>query len=57
MKVSGFPQGAAKKRRGMMSARSEADELLSVIAAPKKKSGARSIDAFYAAPKSKKVGL
>lgn len=54
MKASGFPQGAAKKLRGMMSARSEADELLSVMAEPKKPAGKRKIDAFYAAPKVKK---
>jgi ankyrin repeat protein len=54
MKVNGFPQGAAKKLRGMMSARSERDELLSAVAEPKKPSGERKLDAFYAAPKAKK---
>lgn len=53
MEGRGFPDDVAKKLRGMMSARSERDELLSVIAEPKKPSGKRNIDAFYAAPKVK----
>lgn len=55
MKASGFPQDAAMKLRGMISARRERDELLSVMAEPKKASGSRRIDAFYAAPKVKKA--
>lgn len=54
MRVSGFPEDVAEKLRGMMSARSERDELLSVMAEPTKPSGERKIDAFYAAPKAKK---
>lgn len=54
MKMSRFPQGAAGKLQGMMSARSERDELLSVMAEPTKASGKRKIDAFYAAPKAKR---
>lgn len=55
MKTNGFPENAAEKLRGMMKAQSERDELLSVVEEPKKTSGARRIDAFYAAPKVKKA--
>ncbi|MGC4077707.1 MAG: ankyrin repeat domain-containing protein [Rubrivivax sp.] len=48
-----FPQEAAEKLRGMMSGRSERDELLRVMAEPKKPSRERKTDAFYAAPKAK----
>lgn len=54
MRVSGFPEDVTEKLRGMMSTRSERDELLSVMAEPTKPSGERKIDAFYAAPKAKK---
>jgi ankyrin repeat protein len=55
MEDQSFPEDAAEKLRGMMRARSERDELLSVMAEPKKPSGPRSNDAFYAAPKKKKA--
>lgn len=54
MKAPGFPQDVAKKLRAMMSARSERDELLSVMAEPKKPSSRRRSDAFYAASKTKR---
>jgi ankyrin repeat protein len=51
MKSNQFSEAAARKLRGMFSARSERDELLSATPKPKKPSGEKSIDGSHAPPK------